>query len=98
MNQLPKKQDYFWEGCEIDNGGELLKKFIVPPFSILDTKQGYWQERKRQWLSIGLQSELGRAGLANTCVGGNVPDYMANRGNNEGGSIFDPVLCELMYS
>ena len=49
-------------------------------------------------MSIGLQSELGRAGLANTCVGGNVPDYMANRGNNEGGSIFDPVLCELMYS
>lgn len=23
--------------------------FVVPPFSILDSRQGYWQERKRAW-------------------------------------------------
>ena len=38
----------------------LLEKFIVPPFSILDTRQGYWQDRKRWWLSLGIKSELGR--------------------------------------
>lgn len=31
------------------NEGGLTKRFIVPPFSILDSRQGYWQERKKQW-------------------------------------------------
>jgi len=32
----------------------------VPPFSVLDARQGYWQDRKRAWLSLGIESELGR--------------------------------------
>jgi len=40
----------------------LFEKFLIPPFSILDARQGYWQERKRMWLSLGMQSELGRGG------------------------------------
>lgn len=27
----------------------LMDRFIVPPFSVLDTRQGYWQNRKRAW-------------------------------------------------
>lgn len=39
----------------------LLKdRFLVPPFSILDSKQGYWQERKRDWIKLGIKSEVGR--------------------------------------
>ncbi|AFT79059.1 hypothetical protein AMBLS11_12430 [Alteromonas macleodii str. 'Black Sea 11'] len=38
----------------------LAERFIVPPFSVLDAKQGYWNERKRAWQSLGIQSELGR--------------------------------------
>lgn len=40
--------------------GSLKKRFIIPPFSILDTKLGQWQERKRAWLALGLKSEEGR--------------------------------------
>lgn len=40
----------------------MADKFLVPPFSVLDARQGYWQERKRQWLALGIQSELGRGG------------------------------------
>lgn len=40
----------------------LQDQFGVPPFSVLDARQGYWQERKRQWLALGIQSELGRGG------------------------------------
>jgi hypothetical protein len=40
--------------------GSLAEKFLVPPFSVLDARQGYWQKRKRQWLDLGIQSELGR--------------------------------------
>jgi hypothetical protein len=42
--------------------GKLSEQFLVPPFSVLDARQGYWQERKRAWLSLGIQSELGRGG------------------------------------
>ena len=45
-----------------ETAGKLAREFGVPPFSILDTRQGYWQERKREWLALGLRSELGRGG------------------------------------
>lgn len=38
----------------------LAERFVIPPFSVLDTRQGYWQTRKQAWLSLGIQSELGR--------------------------------------
>lgn len=38
----------------------LADRFLVPPFSVLDARQGYWQDRKRAWLALGIQSELGR--------------------------------------
>jgi len=40
----------------------LADRFGVPPFSVLDARQGYWQERKRAWLALGIRSELGRGG------------------------------------
>jgi hypothetical protein len=40
----------------------LSDKFIVPPFSVFDTKQGYWQTRKSEWKGLGIQSEIGRGG------------------------------------
>lgn len=27
----------------------LFDRFVVPPFSILDTRKGYWQDRKKKW-------------------------------------------------
>jgi DNA modification methylase len=42
--------------CPVGLAGE----FGVSPFSVLDARSGEWQTRKRQWLSIGLDSELGR--------------------------------------
>lgn len=41
-------------------GPGLELRFGVPPFSVLDARQGYWQERKRAWMSLGIESELGR--------------------------------------
>ena len=41
----------------------LTEKFIVPPFSLLDSRLKHWQERKKNWLKIGIQSELGRQGF-----------------------------------
>ena len=30
----------------------LFDRFVVPPFSILDTRKGYWQDRKKKWYDI----------------------------------------------
>jgi len=38
----------------------LAERFLVPPFSVLDARQGYWQARKRAWIALGIQSEIGR--------------------------------------
>lgn len=37
----------------------LVDKFVVPPFSILDTRQGYWVERKKQWRNIVSSKDIG---------------------------------------
>lgn len=29
--------------------GALIKNYLAPPFSVIDTRQGYWQERERYW-------------------------------------------------
>ena len=42
--------------------GALVARYIVPPYSVLDARQGYWMERKKRWLKLGIESELGRAG------------------------------------
>lgn len=38
----------------------LADRFGVPPFSVLDRRTGPWLARRRLWLSLGIQSELGR--------------------------------------
>ena len=64
----------------------LRERFIEPPFSVLDTKQGTWQTRKRLWLEKGIRSESGRtAKTFNTGAGASDT------------SIFDPALCEVLY-
>lgn len=32
--------------------GSLTDRFVIPPFSILDTRKGYWQDRKKKWYDI----------------------------------------------
>lgn len=32
--------------------GSLNERFVAPPFSILDTRKGYWQARKKLWRDI----------------------------------------------
>lgn len=45
---------------EDEAAGALRRRFIVPPFSVLDARQGYWQDRKRQWIALGIKGEEGR--------------------------------------
>jgi hypothetical protein len=56
-------------GIDLDGSGAmtpqqarttLAERFGIPPFSVLDARQGYWQERKRAWLALGIKSDVGR--------------------------------------
>ena len=42
--------------------GSLADKFGIPPFTVLNAREGWWQDRKRTWLALGIQSEVGRGG------------------------------------
>ncbi len=74
---------------------KLSDRFIIPPFSVLDTRCGEWQDRKRYWLSIGINSEIGRD--SQSVKFSKMAEDLAWSGQKTGISIFDPVLCELSY-
>jgi hypothetical protein len=46
--------------------GNLSDRFLIPPFSVLNAREGWWQNRKRAWLALGIKSEVGRGGGAGT--------------------------------
>ena len=54
------------EGAEDAAGeapkGNLSDRFMIPPFTVLNAREGWWQNRKKAWLAIGIKSELGRGG------------------------------------
>ena len=91
--------DTFGEEYKKEQNKKLSERFIIPPFSVLDTKQGIWQERKNYWINLGIKSEIGRKsnslGLAN--VKEYEYEYKQSYDISDGTSIFDPVLCELAY-
>ena len=77
----------------------LREQFLVPPFSVLDTRQGYWQDRKKQWKSIGIKSEVGRDNKMLKHLKENAQKVNDGKENTLSEvSIFDPVLCETMYT
>jgi hypothetical protein len=50
------------DGSETGGAGKLADRFMIPPFSVLNAREGWWQNRKKAWLAIGIKSELGRGG------------------------------------
>ena len=68
--------------------GNLCDRFIVPPFSILDARKGYWKDRKKQWRElIGDNGESRQGTLAKDVIMAEI---------NNGVSILDPVLAEVI--
>ena len=73
-----------------DNRVILTDKFIIPPFSVLDTRQGYWQERNKIW-----KEKIGDKGQARDVevLGSSLQKY--NDEKYAEASILDPVLSEI---
>jgi len=103
--------DLFGESMRPPVTSPVAQKFLVSPFSVLNAREGDWQERKRAWAAMGIRGEEGRNALsggngtsANSCYMVKRKDgTTATAGELHGtddancSSIFDPVLCELAY-
>lgn len=59
----------------------LADRFGVPPFSVLNAREGWWQDRKRAWLALGIRSEIGRGEnlLEHPDTTGNIDFYAQKR-------------------
>ena len=68
--------------------GSLSDKFVAPPFSVLDTRQGYWRERKAMWRDLIQDNAESREGAID-----NSGKYKEING---GTSILDPVMAEVV--
>jgi len=77
---------------------KLRERYVEPPFTVLSTYSSFWINRRRQWLRLGIQSELGRT---SSTFSGGLPNFITktkkSKSLKQRTSIFDPVLCELIY-
>jgi hypothetical protein len=79
------------EDKEVIAHEKLQEKFIIPPFSILDTRQGYWIERKKNWKNLiqdfgeSRENTLHNSNSSEKSVMNEMPSV----------SILDPVLAEI---
>lgn len=71
----------------------LADRFGVPPFSIFDTRQGYWQDRKRVWRAFIGDNGESREGTLFQEGGSKMNKKIAEIGTV---SILDPVLAEVL--
>lgn len=87
------------EGRAKEAAKKLADRFVVPPFSTLDRRAGYWTKRKEQWNDLGIRSKEGRDD--NLMNAGALCDWAENFDSlgamAPSTSVFDPVLCEVVY-
>lgn len=77
----------------------LAERFFAPPFSVLNAREGWWQDRKRQWIGLGIKSELGRGSDASP--GGSprpAADYSTKKRGSGSGKQMNHVDGVLMKS
>ena len=72
---------------------KLCDRFIAPPFSVLDTRQGYWQERKKIWKDLIGDNGESRIGVLSKTA---KKDKFNFNAINNGVSLLDPVLSDLV--
>lgn len=63
---------------------KLAERFGIPPFSILNAREGWWQDRKRAWLALGIESELGRGDADPGGSARPAADYGKNKARGDG--------------
>ena len=71
----------------------LFGKFVVPPFTVFDARQGYWLKRKKEWhekIGDNAQAREGAEAYTNSDAWGDLASLP------RGVSLLDPVLSEIV--
>lgn len=94
-------------GNEISITQTLADKFLMCPTTVLNTRDPKWKELKNKWNKLGIKSEVGRDNLKKNNANdfSRMKKYSGNKNlpcrklNKEVGftSVFDPVICEIIY-
>jgi len=95
-------------GEDVSDKLTLADKYLMAPTTVLNTRDPKWQDLKRKWICKGIKSEIGRVdSIKNKHDKGKLGsyDYGSNfaygtygtYGIDQTMSIFDPVVCEIMY-
>ena len=72
---------------------KLSDRFVIPPVSIMDTRQGYWKERKQKWNEIINDDGESRE---DTLYGDSEVSEVTSMMHDIGSvSILDPVIAEV---
>ena len=77
----------------------------ILPTTVFYARDGWWQTRKKRWVALGIQSELGRVIKQNNKGIHTRKQRKANSDSvkkitavsGSASSVFDPVLCEVLY-
>ncbi len=88
--------DDLYSDEEEEQKNKMTDDFIAPPFSVLDTRQGYWRERASKWKSIINDNGESREGLL---ISDSSAQGLASYNKNKAMktvSILDPVLAEIV--
>lgn len=79
------------------------------PTTVLNTRDPKWKELKNKWNKLGIKSEVGRENIKKNNSNDfsrmqkysenkkGVTSYISFNQNNSTTSIFDPVICEIIY-
>lgn len=65
--------------------GELVRRFVIPPFSVLDSRSGRWRTRKDAWLRLGIRSNHARDSRTYNCGTTAEMEASLGKGDNLGG-------------
>ena len=104
----PEEFNEIYDAFDENENSNIIKSnlkelFIAPPFSIFKANGGDWQKRKNAWIELGLRSEIGRKKTFESLQKLHekrldITENMLKNSYKAGVSIFDPVLCEIVYS
>jgi 16S rRNA G966 N2-methylase RsmD len=84
-------------GNEIKIELSLADKYLMCPTSVLNTRDPKWSQLSKKWKKLGIQSELGRENTKNKSNDfERMASYFKGTAKTEA-SIFDPVICEIIY-
>lgn len=74
-------EDMFGGAQVVSRKGALSQRFKLPPFTVLNAAEGWWQKRKQAWRELGIKSELGRGAnvLGHPETTGNMSFYVRKR-------------------